>query len=218
MFTSFSKTWARSLDGNNQWSSTASNSCSNMRANARTLLYLLVVWVAITTSFVVYLSLFGAELDPSGKNNEFHRQLTPQVSPALGAANPTFPAPKSVHDDTKVEKNTKKAAVEQKKASKKAPKKAAPKRDATYHQPPAKYHTVFSTGCSTFQDWQSYVFFYHALQSRQEGHITRIASGCEGETKKQLEQIFQDEIAPMDPERLHLHQTFPPSYCLYCHV
>eukprot|EP00980_Cylindrotheca_fusiformis_P020975 scaffold7987_cov200-Cylindrotheca_fusiformis.AAC.4 len=78
---------------------------------------------------------------------------------------------------------------------------------ATYHQPPVKYHTVFSTGCSTFQDWQSYVFFYHAVQSGQEGHITRIASGCEGETKKELERIFNEEIASMDSERLHLHQT-----------
>ena len=81
------------------------------------------------------------------------------------------------------------------------------KRDSTYEQPPVKYHTVFSTGCSTFQDWQSYVFFYHALQSKQEGHITRIASGCEGETKETLDRIFKDEIASMDPERLHLHQT-----------
>jgi hypothetical protein len=81
------------------------------------------------------------------------------------------------------------------------------KRGATYHQPPVKYHTVFSTGCSTFQDWQSYVFFYHALRSGQEGHITRIASGCDGETKEDLERQFKDEIVSMDPERFHLHQT-----------
>jgi hypothetical protein len=81
------------------------------------------------------------------------------------------------------------------------------KRSASYHQPPVKYHTVFSTGCSTFQDWQSYVFFYHALQSGQQGHITRIASGCEGDEKVQLDNIFKDEIVCMDPERLHLHQT-----------
>lgn len=80
-------------------------------------------------------------------------------------------------------------------------------RGATYHQQPVKYHTVFSTGCSTFQDWQSYVFFYHAVLSGQEGHITRIASGCEGETKEELEKIFKEEISSMDPERLHLHQT-----------
>lgn len=82
--------------------------------------------------------------------------------------------------------------------------------NATYHQLPAKYHTVFSTGCSLYQDWQSYIFFYSALQSGQEGHITRIASGCEGKNKSELEFIFQNEIAPMDPERLHLHQT--PEY------
>ena len=27
--------------------------------------------------------------------------------------------------------------------------------------PKVSYHIVFSTGCSTFQDWQSYVFFFH---------------------------------------------------------
>src|SRR5689334_17425261 len=26
-----------------------------------------------------------------------------------------------------------------------------------------KYHIIFSTGCSIFQDWQSYIFFYFAL-------------------------------------------------------
>lgn len=68
---------------------------------------------------------------------------------------------------------------------------------STYHQPPVKYNTVFSTGCSLYQDWQSYVFIFHALHSGQEEHTTRIAPDCEGDAKNELEKIFKDEIAPI---------------------
>ena len=73
--------------------------------------------------------------------------------------------------------------------------------------PKVSYHIVFSTGCSTFQDWQSYVFFFHLLNSGQEGHVTRIASGCEPDDERDLKSIFQSEIASMAPERFHLHLT-----------
>ncbi len=69
------------------------------------------------------------------------------------------------------------------------------------------YHTIFSTGCSIFQDWQSYVFFYHVFQSGQEGHVTRIASGCRRKEKRQLEEMFAKEISSMRPGIHHLHQT-----------
>mmetsp|Transcript_12848 Transcript_12848/g.32359 ORF Transcript_12848/g.32359 Transcript_12848/m.32359 type:complete len:534 (-) Transcript_12848:95-1696(-) len=72
------------------------------------------------------------------------------------------------------------------------------------------YHTIFSTGCSIFQDWQSYVFFYHVFQSGQEGHVTRIASGCNGEEKSKLQDMFDKEISSMRPDVHHLHQT--PDY------
>lgn len=191
-----------------------------MQRNDRTLLQVLLAWVLIMATSVIYVSMNGMEQDESGKT-EFHRQLTPQASPALEnhnllpvgkqeTKNALLLPTKFLADDHKDTKNTKKATVVKQKSSKKAPKKATRTRDTTYYQPPVKYHTVFSTGCSTFHDWQSYVFFYHAVQSGQEGHITRIASGCEGETKKKLEQIFMEEIAPMDPKRLHLHQT--PDY------
>jgi hypothetical protein len=48
------------------------------------------------------------------------------------------------------------------------------------------HQMVFSTGCTTFQDWQSYVFFFHALQAGQPGQVTRIASGC---TPKEAEEL-----------------------------
>lgn len=69
------------------------------------------------------------------------------------------------------------------------------------------YHTVFSTGCSTFQDWQSYVLFYHLMASGQEGHVTRIASGCDDKDAKILQELFDKEIASMAPGRFHLHLT-----------
>ncbi|KAL3902623.1 MAG: hypothetical protein SGILL_010761 [Bacillariaceae sp.] len=70
------------------------------------------------------------------------------------------------------------------------------------------YHVIFSTGCSTFQVWQSYVFFYHVLQSGQEGHVSRIASGCSsGEEENSLHDIFADEIESMNPGKHHLHLT-----------
>jgi hypothetical protein len=79
--------------------------------------------------------------------------------------------------------------------------------DATPISPKVPYHVVFSTGCSIFQDWQSYVFFYHALQSGQIGHVTRIASGCKDEDAEDLKAVFERDIAVMAPGRLHLHLT-----------
>jgi hypothetical protein len=44
------------------------------------------------------------------------------------------------------------------------------------------------------QDWQSYVFFYHAWQSGQVGDITRIASGCSAEQGEELQQLFHRQV------------------------
>jgi hypothetical protein len=66
-------------------------------------------------------------------------------------------------------------------------------------------HVVFSTGCSTFQDWQSYVFFYHALKSGQKGTVTRIASGCKEEDAETLKRLHKEQIEIMSPNfQLHL--------------
>jgi peptidyl serine alpha-galactosyltransferase len=75
-----------------------------------------------------------------------------------------------------------------------------------------EYHIVFSTGCSLYQDWQSYVFFYGAVLAKQPGTITRIVSGCKDSAEEQkMREIFNDEIHPMDPSgRLQLHIT--PDY------
>lgn len=71
-----------------------------------------------------------------------------------------------------------------------------------------QYHTIFSTACSVFQDWQSYVFFYNVVRSGQEGHITRIASGCKDEDAVKLQEMFAKEITSMRPDpNHHLHLT-----------
>jgi hypothetical protein len=69
------------------------------------------------------------------------------------------------------------------------------------------YHTVFSTGCSTFQDWQSYVLFHNFLQSGQQGKLTRIASGCKDQDTETIQKLFQEQITVMAPDRFHLHLT-----------
>lgn len=51
-------------------------------------------------------------------------------------------------------------------------------------------HIIFSTDCSPYQQWQSYLFFYSAYIIGQPGYITRIVSGCydddddDGDTRK----------------------------------
>lgn len=73
--------------------------------------------------------------------------------------------------------------------------------------PGVEYHIVFSTGCSIYQDWQSYVFFYQAMVIRQPGTVTRIVSGCSDEEEKTLQAVFDEQIRPMAPSRFKIHFT-----------
>ena len=74
-----------------------------------------------------------------------------------------------------------------------------------------EYHIAFSTSCSDFQDWQSYVFFYFAWKVKQPGQITRIASGCSPEKEEELKVFHAKYVAPFS-DRFHLH--FTPDYSL----
>ena len=69
-----------------------------------------------------------------------------------------------------------------------------------------KYHIVFSTGCSPFQDWQSYVFFFHAWQSGQQGNVTRVASCGNTHDANTVAKLHEETIAIMS-DRFHLHIT-----------
>jgi len=81
------------------------------------------------------------------------------------------------------------------------------------------YHVVFSTSCSDQQNWESYVFFYHARRVRQRGSVTRIASGCSAKEAEQLQAFHDQYIAPMalpdsdddknnSQQQQKLHQSF----------
>jgi peptidyl serine alpha-galactosyltransferase len=71
-----------------------------------------------------------------------------------------------------------------------------------------EYHIVFSTGCSIYQDWQSYVFFHRAMVIGQPGTITRIVSGCDDKvSEEKITQIFNEQIRPMAPDRFKIHIT-----------
>jgi hypothetical protein len=84
-----------------------------------------------------------------------------------------------------------------------------PPKDDANDDGAVKYHIVFSTGCSAFQDWQSYVFFFQALKVQQPGIVTRIVSGCDAKEEEQLRQIFAEQVAPMSSNfRIH----FTPDY------
>ena len=52
-------------------------------------------------------------------------------------------------------------------------------------------HTIFSTDCTPYQDWQTLVLFHSAVIVGQKGPITRIASGCDDEQKDQLTKLYK---------------------------
>ena len=70
----------------------------------------------------------------------------------------------------------------------------------------APIHIIFSTGCNPFQDWQSYIFFFHAWKSGQTGTVTRIASGCNNKDAKVLTEMHEKQIRIMS-KNFHLHLT-----------
>jgi hypothetical protein len=75
---------------------------------------------------------------------------------------------------------------------------------------PQSVHIVFSTGCSPSQDWQSYAFFFHAVQVRQPGEITRIVAGCNETQQAELARRHQEQIVDKMSNKFHIH--FTPDY------
>jgi hypothetical protein len=65
-------------------------------------------------------------------------------------------------------------------------------------------HVVFSTDCSPFQSWQSYLVFHSAHAVSQPGRITRIVSGCEPEEEAALASWHSDHRISPDH---HIHFT-----------
>jgi len=60
-----------------------------------------------------------------------------------------------------------------------------------------KYHVVFSTSCSPFQNWQALAFFYFARKVRQPGTVTRLVSGCTDAQSADLKRIHSERVQPL---------------------
>ena len=58
---------------------------------------------------------------------------------------------------------------------------------------------AFSTACSLFQDWQSFIFFYYAFKVSQPGYVTRIASGCSQQQQEDLKIFHKTVISKLSP-------------------
>lgn len=69
------------------------------------------------------------------------------------------------------------------------------------------YHLIFSTDCSEFQHWQSYLLFHSALKVQQPGTVTRIASGCSDEEKIRLQEWHKEHITNVMGEKFMVHFT-----------
>jgi hypothetical protein len=85
-----------------------------------------------------------------------------------------------------------------------APKQGDPPRSSSGREP--QMQVVFSTSCSYSHDWQSYLFFFHAMLHKQPGNVTRIVSGCTEEQEQELSKLHKEQISIMN-ERFHIHFT-----------
>lgn len=70
-------------------------------------------------------------------------------------------------------------------------------------------HVVFSTACSLSHDWQSYLFFFHAMLHKQRGDVTRIVAGCSPEDEIKMRELHEKQFSVMSPNFL-IH--FTPEY------
>lgn len=78
------------------------------------------------------------------------------------------------------------------------------------------YYMVFSTDCSLYQDWQSYLFFFYAKKVGQAGTVTRIVSGCKESDRKLLQKFHDEKIAVMsDAFKIHFAPKCPDSRSKY---
>jgi hypothetical protein len=69
------------------------------------------------------------------------------------------------------------------------------------------YHLIFSTDCSKFQHWQSYLLFHSAYKVNQPGTVTRIASGCSKEEIEAENTWHQEHITKVFGKNFFIHFT-----------
>jgi peptidyl serine alpha-galactosyltransferase len=75
------------------------------------------------------------------------------------------------------------------------------------HSDGIRYHLIFSTDCSAFQHWQSYLMFHSAYKVNQPGTVTRIASGCSEEDGKKAMEWHKEHVTDIFGERFILFLT-----------
>jgi len=61
-------------------------------------------------------------------------------------------------------------------------------------------HILFSTSCSSSQDWQSYLLFHSLMKMKQTGTVTRLVSGCTPEQREHQEEILRMIQTTMSPQ------------------
>jgi len=164
----------------------------HVKCKLSTVMALAVVIPAMAMVLMLYLSL---TVSPPVTTTTSH----PRPGKSDQGATPQVSSPVA-NDQAKNRESTLNRRAETAKA-------VTPKGDA--ESPSVEYHIIFSTGCSTFQDWQSYVFFYYAMISGQPGTVTRIVSGCNEEDENTLQKIFDEQIRPMSP---HFKIHFTPDF------
>ena len=71
-------------------------------------------------------------------------------------------------------------------------------------------HLVFSTDCSPYMHWQSYLFFFSALRVNQPGIVTRIASGCDEQQLNEAREWHMEHVQNVMSDRFRIH--FTPDY------
>jgi hypothetical protein len=67
-------------------------------------------------------------------------------------------------------------------------------------------HVIFSTDCTPYQHWQSYMLYHSAFETQQPGSITRIASGCEGEDLEDMIAWHKEYVRPIS-DNFNIHFT-----------
>jgi len=80
---------------------------------------------------------------------------------------------------------------------KKQQQRERPKKEDSNYFP--RHYMVFSTSCSSDQNWQSYIFFYYAARVSQPGNVVRIASGCSRAQQDELIRFHETTISKLSP-------------------
>mmetsp|Transcript_17211 Transcript_17211/g.19652 ORF Transcript_17211/g.19652 Transcript_17211/m.19652 type:complete len:527 (+) Transcript_17211:223-1803(+) len=130
----------------------------------------------------------------------------PNVSGNKLLASEIYSLTKSVHVDKTMMKAPSSELNHTNEQKKQKPKRVATTTDAQSDEEPT-HHLIFSTDCSSFQHWQSYLLFHSALKVHQPGTVTRIASGCNDADSEKTKAWHEEHITQVMGPQFKLHLT-----------